>query len=227
MSKITAYVIIGLLATIVVLIFLCMHFRNNSIDAQAKVDYANQQIDTLRNQKGIQIAQQTPAVTTDPNEIKKLSAEVFDLKASIENKIKNVQALVTAQQKFVLHDTTINYVDSPTAVRTDSIIHAEDVIIPPRKFSFSDSLKGIVGSVELHGIHIDSAWMNNKISFRVAEIKKGLFKSSIIVQAINSNPDVHTIDMQSIILKPTPSAWNVWMKPAVVAAIAVLLTKKL
>jgi hypothetical protein len=197
------------------------------LNAQAKVDYALKQIDTLRNQKGIQVAEQTPAVTTDANEIKKLSQEVFDLKASMENKITNVQALVRAQQKFVLHDTTINYVDSPQAVRTDSIIHASDVIIPPRKFSFSDSLMGIVGSVELHGIHVDSVWMNNEISFRIAEQKKGLFKSQMVVQAINSNPNVHTLNMQSIVLKPTPSAWNVWMKPAVVAAIAVLLTKKL
>lgn len=219
-----------LLAALAIIFFLWQ--RGEQLKAsrdrwKADADIKSQQIDVLHNQYGQQIAQQKTAITSSSAQIKELSAQVFGLSRRMEKKIKEVQAFVQVQQRFILRDTIYaNYTDS-SRVPGDSLVMAKDVIIPPRSFFVEDSLYSISGQVLLKTVQFDSISIPNKMALRIAEQKQGWFKPrEQVVQVINSNKYIQVEGMQSITLKPAVSAWNKWIKPVIVAAIMFFITTK-
>lgn len=219
----------GLLLLIVVLIGVnsCNRYKRLTEDLQAQNDYKAQTIASLQNQNGLLVAQQKVVQTNNTADIKRLSAQLFDLKKKDEKKITGLQALITAQQVLTIHDTVIHYTDSGAANK-DSLVHAGDVILPGRPFEVSNSYYRVHGKVLLSGVRIDSANFYNQVSFRVGYLSKGIFSAKqLTVQAINSNPLIKFTGMNSIVLKPKTSAWNRWIKPVLFSAAASLVTYKI
>lgn len=225
----------GLFVAAIALFFSIRQCRNNAIDAEnwkGKYTYQNQVIDSFKNNKGIKVVEQKVAETNDKDELKKLSAQLFDLKKGMERKIKEVKALVKANQQVDIVDDTIPYTtDNPVKLEdyytNDTLVHKDSVIIPPRSFAVNDSNYSLHGKVLLTGVMIDSLRLQNTISFRIAEKKTGLFKRETVAQAINSNPLFHNTGMNSIVLKKKTTAWNKWIKPALTAGITLFIQSKL
>lgn len=220
---------VSLIVSLILLVFAIAECNSHKIDAEnwrAKHQYEQQLVDSFHNRSGLQVVEQPVAETNDKEEIKKLSAQVFDLEKSLERKIREVSALVKAVQRFELRDTTIAY-SGPPSGPPDSLVKAKHVIIPPRKFDVSTKWYSIHGKVLLEGLQLDSLAVENEISFRVAQKKKGIFGRETIVQAINTNPHMSTTSMQSIIVKNKTSSWNKWIKPALTAAAAIIIKNQL
>jgi len=221
---------IGLAIACVILFFSirdCNSYMRDAENWKAQHDFATHVIDSFNNEKGLQVVEQVPAGTNDNKEIKSLSAQVFNLKKDLEAKIAQVSALVTARQEFVINGEDIPYHTIESSPPADSMVHAKDVIIPPRNFRDSSTWYDIQGQVRLQGIHIDSLDISNQVSFRIAEKRKGLFGKEQILQVINSNPYVKTTGSQSMVLKRKASAWNQWIKPALAAGAALLIKNQI
>ena len=211
----------------------CSSYKDESVNWKGKYDFATQSFDSLKNKQGLQVVEQKPAVFTDDREVKKLSAEVFNLKRKNEKLIKEVNAFVSTKQevkvedKVIPYDSTDNYTKANDYLPIDNL-NKDSVIIPPKKFISSDSNFYVKGTVLLQGVKIDSLSLTNHVSWRIAEKKKGLFsKRETVVQAINSNPYFTNTGINSAIVKHKPNAWNRWIKPTLVGVAASYLTYKI
>lgn len=195
---------------------------------KARADFADTQFKQVTNLYGQQIAQQETAITGSSQQIKELSAQIFGLNDRLEKRIKEVQALVKIQQRFIIRDSAHAEYSDSTMAPGDSLVKVKDVIIPPRKFSVTTDSYTIAGTVNLKRVDFDSISIPNKIAIRIAEEKTGWFKPrKQIVQVINTNPYIETEGLQSMTLKPAISAWNRWIKPIIAAAITFFITTKL
>lgn len=206
----------------------CNENSRLAVSNQARYDYEHSRVDNLLNKQGLKVTETKPAETYSADDIKKLSAQVFDLKNSLERKIKQVDAFVRVNQGVKIKgDSVIKYY--PVVMDdVDSMVPLNTVVLPPRKFSTENKNYSIAGTVLLDGVKIDSIELNNTVSFRIAEKKNGLFSPrETVVQAINSNPYFTNTGMQSIVLKPKPSAWNKWIKPIVIGAASLIIKNQL
>ncbi len=221
----------ALLAALVIIFFLWQrgeNFRSARDIWKADAEFKNQQVEKIHNQYGQEIAQQKTAITSSSAQMKELSAQVFGLSDRMERKIKEVQALVKIQQRFIIRDTVYAQYTDTTNVPGDSLVKAKDVIIPPRSFSVRDSAYSISGKVLLKSVQFDSISIPNNMALRIAEQKNGWFKARRqIVQVINSNRYIQIEGMQSITLQPTVSAWNKWIKPLISAIATFFITTKI
>jgi hypothetical protein len=220
--------IVILLAYCVIGTMKCNENSRLAVSNKGLYDYEHSRLDTLLNKQGLKVTETKPAETYSADDIKKLSAEVFDLKKSNERQIKEVAALVRVNQGVKIKgDSVIKYY--PVVMDdVDSMVSIHECVLPPRKFSNENKNYSIAGTVLLDGVKIDSIELNNTVSFRIAEKKNGLFSPrETVVQAINSNPYFTNTGMQSIVLKPKPSAWNKWIKPIVIGAASLIIKNQL
>ena len=223
------YFIIAILALLFLLsLSKCNENARLAFSNKGLYDYEHSIVTRLLNKQGVEVSETKTAETYSSDAIKKLSAEVFDLKKSNEQQIKEVAALVRANQVVkIMGKDTIKYY--PVVMdNVDSMVPINSVVLPPRKFSTENKNYSIAGTVLLTGVKIDSIELNNTVSFRIAEKKEGLFSSKkTVVQVVNSNPYFNTNSIQSIVLKPKQNAWNKWIKPVVFAGTAFLIQKQL
>jgi hypothetical protein len=218
-------------AAIVLLLIVCClsisQCNQNARDATSNkglYDFEHSRVDSFINKKGLQVADTKVAETYRPEDIKKLSAEVFDLKNSLERKIKQVDLLVRANQKVSVKDTSVITYVPQERNPIDTMVSINKCVLPPRKFTTENKNYSIAGTVLLQGVKIDSIELYNTVSFRVAEKKEGLFSSKkTVVQVVNSNPYFNTESMQSLVLKPKPNNWNKWIKPVAAAALSLII----
>lgn len=214
-----------------VLLFISVR-QCNSNDAraenwQAVAEYKSQKIDSLRNAFNLWVTEQRVAQTNDAAEIKRLSAQLFELDARQERRIKKVEALVSVRQIARITDTLIQF-DRDTVYRAaGGMIPADSVVIPPRDFKAANAFYSISGTVQLQGVRINDLTLPNTVSFRIADKKVGLFKTDKVVQVINSNPYFSNTGASSITLKHRVNAWNKWIKPVGAAVLTALLTSQL
>jgi hypothetical protein len=223
------YFIIAILGIVCLLsLSKCNENARLAVSNKGLYDYEHSRVDSFINKQGLKVVESKSAETFNADDVKKLSAEVFDLKKSNQRQIKEVAALVRANQvvKIVGKDTIKYY---PVVMdNVDSMVPLNSVVLPPRKFSTENKNYSIAGTVLLTGVKIDSIELNNTISFRIAEKKNGLFyPRETVVQDINSNPYFNNTNIQSIVLKPKQSVWNKWIKPVVFAGAALLIQKQL
>jgi LPS sulfotransferase NodH len=168
------------------------------------------------------------AETFNKADIKQISSDIFELKNSLEQKIKQVDALVRVAQNVIVKDSTILKYYPVHLDPIDSMVSIHDCVLPPRKFSNESKNYAITGTILLDGVKIDSIELNNTVSFRIAEKKNGWFsKKETVVQAINSNPYFNNSNLQSLTLKHKTNAWNSWIKPIAFAVGSAILTSKI
>lgn len=228
MQKILFIIVDILLVALLLSLHTCNQKEKEAENWKAKSVYQAAQIDSFKNSKGIQVVEQKVAETNDAKEIKKISADIFDLKKSLERQIKLVTALVRVTQEAKIADSFIEFEPAPPHPKDSALINPDSVIIPPMKFSHFTDNYSIDGVVELKGVRINSLIIPNTISFRIAEKKEGFFKPrQTVVQAINSNPLYVNKGAQSIVLKQKTSAWNKVIKPALFFAAGSFITSKL
>lgn len=222
------FIIVILLMYCVLSTSTCNSNERAALTAKGLYDYEHSTVTKLLNKKGVEVSETKAAETYSKDDIKKLSAEVFDLKNSLERKIKQVDALVRVNQSVkIIGKDTIKYY--PVVMDdVDSMVPLNTVVLPPRKFSTENKNYSIAGTVLLSGVKIDSIELNNTVSFRIAEKKNGLFSArETVVQAVNSNPYFTNNGMQSIVLKPKQNAWNKWIKPTLIAGTALIIKNQL
>jgi hypothetical protein len=197
-----------------------------AISNKGLYNYEHSRVDTLLNKQGLKVTETKTAETYSAEDIKNLSAEVFNLKKSNERQIKEVAALVRVNQSVKITDSIIKYYPVEHDP-IDTMISINQCVLTPKKFSTENKNYSIAGTVLLDGVKIDSIELNNTVSFRIAEKKKGWFGRETVVQSINSNPLFNNTGMQSIVLKQKPTAWNSWLKPALGIAAALIIKNSL
>lgn len=226
-------IIVALLVILAFAIRTCSKNKDTAINWKGMYDYQTQVTDSFKNAKGLQVVEQKPAIFTDDAALKAASKDLFDLKKKDEKHVKEISALVSANQKLSIKNKVIPFDTNSVTTKAedyfpkDTPLNKDSVIIPPKPFHESDSNFSIAGKVLLKGVQIDSLIVFNKLSFRIIESKKGLFKSrETLVQAINSNPFITNSSLQSMVVKNKVTSWNKWIKPVVVALAAGFATYK-
>lgn len=103
-------VIIGL----IIALFTIDSCRNKEFENQKKAitDSLTQEITYAKNKLGEVIAKQEVIITGSKETLKSMTSEIFNLKASEQRRIKQVDALVKTKSKFRLDSFEIAYVDT-------------------------------------------------------------------------------------------------------------------
>ena len=219
------------LSVIAALLIYCI-LATNSCNNNKTTKISNKGLNDFEHNKTTKISDKVVEVkaaeTFSKDDLKQISADIFELKTSLENKIKQVDALVRVTQNIIVKDSTILKYYPVALDPIDSMVSINAVVLPPRKFNSENKNYSISGTVLLDGVKIDSIELNNTISFRLAEKKNGWFSpKETVVQAINSNKYFDNSEINSIVLRHKTNAWNSWIKPTLFAAGAVFITSKL
>lgn len=214
--------ILLVICAVLAVVFIGLNEENNKKIKKLKADNTllTQTIDTFRNKNNELIYQQEVAVYENDKKLKELSNEIFDLKRKNSKLIKQINSFVKIDQSLVVDSIFISYTDT-VYVNIDG----EDYIRVPKSYSLLTDHYSMKGSVDKLGLSIDSLGINNTISYREVEIKRGLFKNpETHIQVINSNPYVQVNNLQSLTVKHRVSAWNRWIKPTLVGIAAGVVT---
>jgi len=211
----------------VVLTYIILNRQSNN--AYTLLHKAQNDIKIIQNKNNQKIAEVTYNLTENQEGLKALTDSVFYLPKREARKVKIVKEYIYVEQEYKADFDYIPFLDTTTIALTandcDSLILAQTrYIIPPKDFQYSDSNITIVGKVVLHGISIDSFKLSNTVSIRLSEKKDGLFGRKSVIQVLNSNPSINTINAGNFIQKQKPSWWYRWGKPVVVGAVVGLIT---
>lgn len=200
-------------------------------DEKTKSELKDFSFDSLRNKHNQLVVEKGVLELNSKQEIKNLSAEVFDLKRKDEKRIKQVQALVRAGQKFRIDTVEIAYIDTIEVV-PGLMVSADSVVLPPKHFKDSTKNYVIDGTVLLKSVRINKLDIKDTISLRIAEQKpKGIVRritqpNNIVVQVVHSNDAIKTTGLQTVVLKERPNAWNRFIKPVFVAVVTGFISYK-
>lgn len=218
------FVIVALV--IITSLFGCLNYSYSNLADQYQtiLETKDFKFDSLLNVNNQIVAEKQVLETTNKEDIKKLSEEVFSLTKREEKRIKEVHALVRAIQNIRVTNTYIPYIDSTvdksdSFYTNDSLVHKDSVVIPPRTFKNSTKNYVIDGTVLLKGVNINSIYLPDTLSFRIAEqrpkgiVNRILKPNETVVQAIHTNKLFETNGLQAITLKQKTNAWNRFIKP--------------
>lgn len=237
--KITySHVVTALLLIAIVIICCTIKTCKDNVDTatdwKGMYSYLVQKTDSTKNNVGVKVIEQQPAVVSNDKLIKKLSAEIFDLKNKQEKLIKKVRVLVSVDQNVKVTDDFIPFDKDDAPVKPEDyfvndMVHKDSVIIPPYPFHKKDSGYSISGVILKSGVKIDSLSFKNTVTWRLAEKKSGFLHlgSTLTVQAINSSKYFDNTGMKSIISVKKKTAWDKWIKPVIGFGVGIFIGNKL
>lgn len=210
----------------------CQLQHNNAI-VKTAFELEKQEVKVVKNSKNKEVSRQNVIISESRQQVKDVSEVYFESTKKEEKKIKEVAAVVKVDQKVEILDKVIPYTDTSsfefTLAAYDSLkALGARYIIPPKFFTYKDSVLTLDGVVQLHGVTIDSLSIVNELALRIYDRKRGWLKSPVkTVEVINKNPVIKITGMNSLVLKEKISFWNKWLKPLVFAAAGFYLGKKI
>lgn len=227
------------IAVLLVVIFIMCYWYSNVKDTLHDV-IAARHIDsmshkTILNAKGMEIAQGQAIILYQQQQIQEYGDTVFNLTKKQARKDRDYIALLRAKQQLELQFSAEYIMDDSedTAINQEPDIRLakprRDSIAVPKRFAYQDGNMNMYGTVRKDRVDIDSGHVDNTISFRLLEKKRGLFSRGVNVDAINSNKIIHFDGVQALYVEYRPTMWNKYLKPALAfcaGAVALRLLSK-
>ena len=188
MNKYWPYIVI------VILIFLLFRQCNKTAELdknrESVHNFVNDTIFYYQNELGQEIAEKA-ALRGDKNTLEILLSKQID----------STQQLSKLVEKFRNVDAAGNIT---TITKIDTIRIPYEVPIDQefsRNWSKNDKYYSIAGASTEKGTYVNSLAIPNTLSFAIGKKKTGFFKSEYRIEAVNSNPHVKTIGLDSYVLK--------------------------
>jgi hypothetical protein len=180
-------------------------------------------IDTIYNKDSIRVYQQqiVEIKAANARELRRYSDSIFNLRKKYNGVVRQLsqvkQAVVVSGIKIPLKEDTAAR-DSTTPMSVSRKI-----------FEFDSASLKIRGVVWRDTIEIKSIELENTLSQRIITRRSGFLglRRTVVVQAMNSSPYFYNTNMQTTTVKPTPTAWNRWIKPALALGAGFILAKQL
>jgi hypothetical protein len=159
-------------------------------EAQSTKDFLSDSIRYYKNELGQEIAVKTA-----------LKGEKSALEVLLSKQIDSTGQLKALVKKFRKVDAAGNIT---TITKFDTIrIGYEVPILCEFHRDWGENTKWykIAGSSNQNGILIKSLEVPNTLSFAIGKKKKGLFNSEYVIEAVNSNPNIKTVGLDSYSVK--------------------------
>lgn len=206
----------------------CNHNALELTGARGQLDSLEIQTKQLTTKNGMLVAQAKQIETSSAEELKKATAEIFDLKKKDARRVKEVQEYARINQELKIKNRFAEFEPDTVfvpRVETSLVVVPADTsnyLRVPRAFSFTDSVIAIAGKVERKGVQIDSVKVSNQLHYRVVTNKTGFLRlgRSTDVQAVNSNSAIVNTGVTSVRVKHAVSWWHRWGKPLAAAIVA-------
>ena len=181
-----------ILAVVFLALFLntCREKKELQKEASNNVDFLNDSLTHYKNELGQEIASKTA-----------LQGEKGALEVLLSKQIDSTGQLKRLVKKFRNVDAAGNVT---TITKIDTIKIGYEVPIPcefHRDWEKKTRWYEIAGQSDQNGITINSLTVPNTLSFAIGKRKKGWFNSEYVIEAVNSNPNVKTIGLDSYTLK--------------------------
>ncbi len=168
----------------------CREKKELQREASNNVDFLNDSIRYYKNSLGQEIAVKTA-----------LNGEKNALEVLLSKQIDSTGQLKRLVSKFRNVDAAGNIT---TITKIDTIKIGFEVPIPcefHREWEKASEFYSISGESDQNGITINSLSVPNTLSFAIGKRKKGWFNSEYVIEAVNSNPNITTIGLDSYSLK--------------------------
>src|SRR5690606_15573511 len=168
----------------------CREKKELQKEASNNVEFLNDSIRHYKNELGQEIASKTA-----------LNGRNDALEVLLSKQIDSTGQLKRLVKKFRKVDAAGNII---TNTRIDTIKIGFEVPIPcefHREWKKNDKWYSIEGVSDQNGITINSLSVTNTLSFAIGKKKKGWFASEYVIEAVNSNPNIKTVGIDSYTVK--------------------------
>jgi hypothetical protein len=159
-------------------------------EAQSTKDFLSDSIRYYKNELGQEIAVKT-ALQGEKSNLEVLLSKQIDSTGQLKRLVKNFRKVDAAG-------------NITTITKFDTIRIGYDVPIDfefNKHWSKKDKYYSIDGFSNKNGITINSLEVPNTLSFAIGKRKKGLFNSEYVIEAVNSNPNIKTLGLDSYSVK--------------------------
>ena len=185
-------IILYILAVIFLALFLntCREKKELQKEASNTTDFLNDTIRHYKNELGQEIAVKTA-----------LQGEKGALEVLLSKQIDSTGQLKRIVRNFRTVDAAGNII---TNTRIDTIKIGYEIPVPcefHREWEKTDPFYSIAGTSSNTGITINSLEVPNTLSFAIGKRKKGWFNSEYVIEAVNSNPNIKTLGLDSYSVK--------------------------
>ncbi len=177
---------------VVILFFLLLRQCNNAKDRsrESEKDFLNDTIEYYENEVG-QIIAEKNSLKGDKQTLEVLLSKQIDSTGQLKRLVRNFR-------------TTDAAGNVSTDIRIDTVFIPYEVPVTEpfnRKFKKSNKHYFFSGISDNNGIRLDSISFPNTLSFAIGKKRTGFLKSEYLIEAVNSNPFIKTIGLDSYTLK--------------------------
>lgn len=205
----------------------CTKYSGQVQDYARNLDSVAKTAKTFQNQLGQQVAENVQLKVQSSDDLKKMTDTIFNLKKADQKKTAQVTEYARILQEIKVKDKLATWDTTAKRDTAGSVFKPfSDSIAVPKGFHYDDSAFSIRGTVLISGVHIDSVSLANTVNFRTLTQKTGFLGlgRKSVVQVINTNPNVKTAGVTSIVVPPTLNWWQRVGKPVAFAVAAAVAT---
>lgn len=190
----------------------CKQRETNKEIITAK-DLANQKLDSIKNELGQTVTLQKAIITSNAEDIRRISDEKFALQKKYDKKVKEVE--------FYMSQNTVTRVDSVEVPYEDTVkirqfkdsadfykYAADSMITVPRTIKIDSAGFSFSGTVKKSSFSINNISFVDSQYVRVVQLKRNLWQSITFkkrqyqVQVLHTSPYIKVTGQNSIIFKP-------------------------
>lgn len=207
------YLTLDRVIMVLIIIFLLSLNTCNTKKYMDSIFLKEQQIDSIKNKYGQTILTQEVIITSNKEDIAKLTDSIFDLKRKHNRRISELIAFYENTTRVEVKNVNVPYLDKPGMKRFQDSLErvCKDVIKYYRDSTLSvparvkDSSTHFVfeGVVNLDSFNIKTIQFPDSQYVRIVAKKDGLFRSNKYeIQMFHTNPHVVNSGMKSYMYKP-------------------------
>src|SRR5690606_16256520 len=181
-----------ILAVVFLALFLntCREKKELQKEASNNVEFLNDSIRHYKNELGQEIAYKT-ALQGEKGALGTLLSKQIDSTGQLKRLIKKFRSVDAAGNITTI--TKIDTIPIPYEVPIPCKFH--------RDWEKKTDFYSISGISDQNGITINDLTVPNTLSFVIGKNKKGWFNSEYVIEAVNSNPHVKTLGLDSYSVK--------------------------